>query len=75
MEANQTTQTTTQKFATDDASSPHKHTSVAVTSIAGCALCSFAIGAVLGAAWPGAIVACALSLMGVLVAFIMLRRA
>lgn len=54
---------------------PHKHTKEAVGVIAMCAFAAFALGAVTGESWPGAVAACALSAMGVGVAYVMLRRA
>ena len=53
---------------------PHKHVTQIISTIAGCALGAFALGALTGAAWPGAVAACGLSVMGVGVAYFMLGR-
>lgn len=57
------------------AETPHKHASTAAFLIAGCAFLSFMLASLWGAAWPGAVVACALSLMGVFVTYFIMRRA
>ena len=54
--------------------SAHKHTTSTVTMIAMCAFGAFALGAMVGQAWPAAVACCGLSLMGVGVAYIMLGR-
>jgi len=54
---------------------PHKHATTAAVSIAGCAFASFILAALSGAAWPGAVVASAMSLMGVGVVYFIMRRA
>ncbi|HTR40862.1 MAG TPA: hypothetical protein VMH87_04540 [Pseudomonadales bacterium] len=54
---------------------PHKHAGTAATYIAGCAFLSFMLASLWGAAWPGAVVACALSLMGLGTAYVIMRRA
>jgi hypothetical protein len=43
-------------------------------SVAGCAVAVFAVGAFFGAAWPAAVAACGISVMGIGVAFFMLKR-
>jgi hypothetical protein len=42
--------------------------------VATCAFGAFVLGALLGAAWPGAVVACGLAVMGLGIAWIMMRR-
>ena len=66
---------TTKDKKSSEAETPHKHAAMAVTMIAGCAFAAFVLGAMMGAPWPGAVVACGLSAMGVGVAYVMLRRA
>lgn len=51
----------------------HKLTANAAMGIAGCAVAMFVVGAALGAAWPGAVASCGVSLMGVDVTWVMLR--
>ena len=69
------TDQTTKDQKPSEPETPHKHTTVVVTTIASCAFGSFVLGAVLGAPWPGAVAACGLSVMGVGVAYVMLHRA
>ncbi|HWD93222.1 MAG TPA: hypothetical protein VG938_12835 [Verrucomicrobiae bacterium] len=61
--------------AQSNSETPHKHAVTAVTTIAGCAFGTFALGAVVNQAWPAAVASCGLSMMGVGVAFVLLRRA
>jgi len=58
-----------------EAETPHKHAAAAVTMIASCAFGAFVLGALIGAPWPGAVVACGLAATGVGVAYILMRRA
>ena len=67
-----TNQNTKESSATE---TPQKHAGTAAVMIAGCAFLSFTMATFWGAAWPGAVVACALSLMGVGVAYFIMRRA
>jgi hypothetical protein len=53
---------------------PQKHVATIIAKIAVCASVTFAVGAFLEAPWPGAVASCGLSLMGVGVAIVMLRR-
>jgi hypothetical protein len=57
-----------------EAESPHKHVATVVTMIATCAFGTLALGAMLGAPWPAAVASCGLCVMGVGVAYVMLRR-
>jgi hypothetical protein len=58
-----------------EAETPHKHVATAVILIAGCAAGTFYLGAVCGAPWPAAVASCGLSVMGVGVAYFMMRCA
>ncbi|MGD1089541.1 MAG: hypothetical protein ABR955_12590 [Verrucomicrobiota bacterium] len=58
-----------------EAETPHKNVATAVILIAGCAAGTFYLGAVCGAPWPAAVASCGLSVMGVGVAYVMMRRA
>ena len=69
----QTNAPTTDKISTE-LETPHKHTVAAITTIAGCALGTFAIGACVNEAWPAAVASCGLSVMGVGVAWVLVRR-
>lgn len=68
------TTTTTKDKKPSEPETPHKHAAAAVTTIAMCAFGAFALGAVVGEAWPAAVACCGLSIMGVGVAYVMLRR-
>lgn len=57
------------------AETPHSNVMNVVMIIAMCAFGTFALGAFLGAPWPAAVASCGLSVMGVGVAYVMLRRA
>jgi len=59
---------------TAEPESAHKQTTATVSTIAMCAFGAFALGAMVGQAWPAAVACCGLSLMGVGVAYIMLGR-
>jgi TRAP-type mannitol/chloroaromatic compound transport system permease large subunit len=52
---------------------PHESVAKTAATIGGAACVTMIVGAFLGAAWPAAVVGCALCLMGVGVAYIMLR--
>lgn len=51
----------------------HKLTANTAMAIAGCALATFVVGAAIGAAWPAAVASCGISVMGVGVAWVMVR--
>jgi hypothetical protein len=53
---------------------PHKQVKKVVETIGYCAVGIFLFGAYSGASWPAAVAVCGLSLMGVGVAYFMLRR-
>jgi hypothetical protein len=55
------------------AQTPHQHVEKAVATIAGCALATFCLGA-FESPWPAAVASCGLCVMGVGVAYFMLRR-
>lgn len=71
MDTNQT-QNQKESIQTD---APHKTAGTAAVSIAGCAFASFILAALSGAAWAGAVVASAMSLMGIGVVYFIMRRA
>jgi hypothetical protein len=52
----------------------HKHVVGAVSTIAGCALVTFILGALWSSPWPAAVASCGLCVMGLGVAFFMTRR-
>ena len=54
---------------------PHQHVVAVVGTIAGFAFGTYVLGALLGAPWPAAVASCGLSVMGMAVAIVMLRRA
>jgi hypothetical protein len=56
-----------------EAQTPHQHVAKAVTTIAICALATFCLGSI-QSPWPAAVASCGLSVMGVGVAYVMLRR-
>jgi hypothetical protein len=63
------------KKESGETESPQKHAGTAAVLIAGCAFLSFMLASLWGAAWAGAVVACALSVMGMVVAGLIMRRA
>jgi hypothetical protein len=54
--------------------SPHDGAVKVIVPVAGCACATLIVGAFLGAAWPAAVVASVMCLMGVFVAFFIFRR-
>jgi uncharacterized membrane protein YccC len=58
-----------------EAETPHKHVARAVVTVAGFAFGTFILGAISDAPWPAAVASCGLSVMGVGVAYVMMRRA
>jgi hypothetical protein len=56
-----------------EAETPHKHVAKAVITIAICALATFWLGSI-QIPWPAAVASCGLSVMGVGVAYAMLRH-
>ncbi len=62
------------KPADAEAAAAHKHVATMAAGVATCAFGTFVLGALLGAAWPAAVVACGLAVMGLGVAWIMMRR-
>lgn len=68
------TNETTEEGKQTQSETPHKHVAITIAKIAVCASVTFAVGAFLSEAWPAAVASCGLCVMGVGVAFIMLRR-
>jgi hypothetical protein len=56
-----------------EAETPHQHVAKTVRTIGICALATFCLGSI-QSPWPAAVASCGLSIMGVGVAYVMLRR-
>jgi hypothetical protein len=69
------TDTPTKDKIQNEPDTSHQHAVKAITTIAGCAFGTFVLGAALNEAWPAAVASCGLSIMGVGVAYVLLRRA
>jgi hypothetical protein len=69
----ETTSNIAEPLPVTERSEIHKTTANTVMAIAGCALATFVMGVIFEAAWPAAVASCGISLMGIGVAWVMLR--